>query len=218
MTSQPDAVSARRSFLTRLGAAAAAFGLSGIPRSASAQSGPVATLSDDEPWLQRLAGTGPQRVVFHSHEATNGTALTWARTFLETQKSSFNKTDKDSGVLVGLNGKSIGLIFNDALWAKYPIGQTLNMPGTKNPAGPTGSDAIAQLSARGVIILVCNNSLRASGQRFLPEDKRADAAARAAFAEEARANLLPGMEIVPAMVVALQQAQDRGCRYVYAGG
>ena len=63
-----------------------------------------------------------------------------------------------------------------------------------------------------------DSSLRASGQRFLPEPQRNEAAARTAFGAEVTANLLPGVEIVPAMIVTLQMAQDRGCRYVYAGG
>ncbi len=166
--------------------------------------------------MARLGGTS--RVMFHAHEPTAGLALRWAQTFLDTQKASYGRADKDSGVIVGLNGKSIGLVFNDAMWAKYPIAQTLSMTGSVNPAGPAGTNTIAQLLTRGVIILVCQNSLRASGQRFLPESQRGDAAARTAFATEVSANLSPGIEVVPAMVVTLQMAQDRGCRYVYAGG
>ena len=120
-------------------------------------------------------------------------------------------------MIVGLNGRSIGLLFNDALWAKYPIAQTMAMTGSQNPNGPKGSETVAQLAARGVIFLVCQNSLNASGSRFLPEPARSDAAQRTAFAEEARANLLPNVEVVPAMVATLQQAQERGCRYIYAG-
>jgi intracellular sulfur oxidation DsrE/DsrF family protein len=52
----------------------------------------------------------------------------------------------------------------------------------------------------------------------LPEAQRGDAALRTAFSDEARANLLPGVDVVPAMIVTLQQAQDRGCRYIYGGG
>lgn len=208
----------RRSFLARVAAATAAFGLSAAPATARALSSAEGAMETaaDEPWMSRLSGT--QRVIFHSHEATGGIALRWAQTFLDTQKSSYGKTDKDCGVVVGLNGKAIGLAFNDALWSKYPIGETLAMPGTKNPSGPTGTNAIAQLIARGVIVLVCQNSLRASGQRFLPEAQRGDAALRNAFADEAAKNLLPGVETVPAMIVTLQMAQDRGCRYVYGGG
>lgn len=204
----------RRSFLARIATATAALGLSSAPSSASASV--LRSAADDEPWMKRLSGS--QRVLFHSHEATGGIAIRWAQTFLDTHKNNYGHTDKDCGVVVGLNGKSIGLMFNDAMWAKYPIGETLAMPGTKSPAGPTGTNAVAQLLARGVIILVCQNSLRASGQRFLPEAQRGDAAARTAFADEVTKNLLPGVESVPAMIVTLQMAQDRGCRYVYAGG
>jgi intracellular sulfur oxidation DsrE/DsrF family protein len=170
---------------------------------------------EDEPWMRRVTGT--QRVIFHSHEPTAGLALRWAATFLDTQTSSYGVHEADNSVIVGLNGKSIGLVFNDRLWSKYPVGATLGMPGDRNPAGPGGNGSLAALLARGVMVLVCHNSLRAAGQRFLPEGSRGDGAARTAFYEEARANLLPGVEIVPAMIVTLQQAQDRGCRYVYAG-
>lgn len=201
--------SARRSFLARLFAVGASIGLG------AARAEAMPTRADDEPWMKRLIGK--QRVLFHSHLATDGQAISWARTFLDTQKNTYGLTDADSSVVVGLNGRAIGLLFNDALWAKYPIAQTLAMSGSQNPNGPAGGDLVAQLIGRGVIMLVCQNSLRASGARFLPEAQRGDAALRAAFADEARANLLPRVEVVPAMVVTLQQAQDRGCRYIYAG-
>jgi intracellular sulfur oxidation DsrE/DsrF family protein len=204
----------RRGFLARMLAAGAAIGATTIPRVASASA--ASTARDDEPWMRALSGK--HRVIFHSHEPTGALALRWAATFLDTQKSNYGLRDADSSVVVGLNGKSIGLVFNDALWAKYPIGETLAMPGSANPSGPRGNGAVAALIARGVIVLVCHNSLRASGQRFLPEPARGDNAARTAFYEDAKDKLLPGVQLVPAMIVTLQQAQDRGCRYVYAGG
>ena len=169
-----------------------------------------------DPWTKRV--TGKHRVVFHSHEPTGGLALRWARTFLDTQKSAYGLRDEDSSVVVALNGKAIGLAFGDALWGAYPIAATLGMTGAVNPSGPAASNDMAKLLTRGAIVLVCNNSLLASGQRFLPEANRGDERARTAFYEAAKAGLLPGVEITPAMVVTLQQAQDIGCRYVYAGG
>ena len=203
--------SPRRGFLAHLAGLTAGLGASVLPRLAHADT----LRRDDDPWMRRL--TGKHRVIFHSHEPTGGLALRWAATFLDTQASSYGLRDADSTVLVGLNGKSVGLVFNDRLWAKYPIGATLGMPGDRNPAGPNGNGSLAAVLARGAMVLVCHNSLRASGKRFLPESSRGDAAARTAFYEEVKANLLPGVEIVPAMVVTLQQAQERGCRYVYAG-
>jgi intracellular sulfur oxidation DsrE/DsrF family protein len=212
MTLDSSLVSPRRSFLARLAAATAAFGLGTAPAHASE----FTSLAQDEPWMKKLTGT--QKVIFHAHEPTGGLPLRWAETFLNTQKNVYGKKDEDSTVVVGLNGKAVGLLFNDAMWAKYPVAQVMAMNGTTNPAGPSGSNQVAQLLARGVIILACRNALNLSGQRFLPEAQRGDAAARAAFGAEVTANLLAGIDVVPAMVTTLQMAQDRGCRYVYAGG
>ncbi|MDQ8157858.1 MAG: hypothetical protein P3B76_05475 [Gemmatimonadota bacterium] len=211
MTYDTTPAPGRRSFLSRLLAAGAAIGM-GAPRAVQALAPVRPDTTADDPWTTRLTGT--QRVVFHSHLASDGIALRWAQTYLDTQKSAYGLTDADSGVVIGLNGRAIGLLFNDAIWGKYPIGETLQMPGARN----ANTALVAQLVARGVIILACNNSIRAAGQRFLPEAQRGDAALRTAFSDDVRANLLPGVEVVPAMIVTLQQAQDRGCRYIYGGG
>lgn len=209
----------RRGFLTRALSVIAGVGVASAARAANAMefdasaSGALPFAAD--PWTKRV--TGKHRVVFHSHEPTGGIALRWARTFLDTQKSAYGLTDADSTVVVALNGKSIGLVFNDTMWSQYPIATTLSMTGSVNPIGPAASGDLAKLIARGVIVLVCNNSMQASGSRFLPEPARADEKARAAFYEMAKTNLLSGVEITPAMVVTLQQAQDLGCRYVYGG-
>ncbi len=174
---------------------------------------PVRPSVADDPWVNRLQGA--HRVVFHSHLPTDGLAIRWAQTYLDTQKAHYGFADADSSVLVGLNGRSIGWFFGNALWAKYPtIGEVMGAPGASNPQ----VTLVANLVARGVILLACGNSIRASGQRFLPAAQQGDAAARTAFTDEVRATLLPGIEVVPSMVVTLQQAQERGCRYIYAGG
>lgn len=209
-SARPD----RRHFLSRLAALGATLGLvpARVAYGEAAAATPRNALRED-PWMTRLSGS--QRVVFHSHLPTDGLALRWAQTFLDTQRGSYGLTDRDCGVVVGLNGRAIGWAFADALWAKYPtIGDVMGAPGTKNPH----TAAVAGLLPRGVLILACANSIRAAGQRFLPPTLQGNAEARTAFAEEVRANLLPGVEVVPSMVVTLQQAQDRACRYVYAGG
>jgi intracellular sulfur oxidation DsrE/DsrF family protein len=203
---------ARRDFLGRLAALGASIGL--LPASA-AQAGTLASIAPvvEDPWMKRVGGA--HRVLFHSHLPTEGLALRWAQTFLDTQKTVYGIREDDCSVMVGLNGRSVGWFFNDAMWAKYPsIGEVMGMAGTRNPM----SDATAILARRKVILLACGNSLRASGGRFLPAAERTDRERTAAFADEVRKNLLPGIEVVPAMVVTLQQAQERSYRYVYAGG
>ena len=200
----------RRDFLARLATLGASLGMV-APHTVAASNAPGT--AGDDPWVSRLRGT--HRVVFHSHMPTEGLALRRAQTFLDTQTSAYGVAEHAMSVLVGLNGRSVGWFFNDAMWAKYPtIGEVMGAPGSRNPQ----SGAIAALAARNVILLACANSIRASGQRFLPEPARNEASTRTAFADDVRANLIAGVEVVPAMIVTLQQAQDRGCRYIYAGG
>lgn len=202
--------SARRDFLGRLAALGAAVGI--LPNRALAAP-PAGHSRVEDPWIGRLKGT--HRVVFHSHLPTEGLALRWAQTFLTTQRTVYGIAESDCSVVVGLNGRSIGWLFDESLWAKYPsIGDTMGVQGARNPM----HGLITDLIARQVIILACANSIRASGGRFLPAPERGDDARVKAFADEAGASLMRGVEVVPSMVVTLQQAQDRGCRYVYAGG
>ncbi len=200
---------ARRDFLGRLAALGASIGL--LPTHTAGAATAVAAVED--PWMKRV--TGAHEVVFHSHMPTEGLAIRWAQAFLDTQKTAYGIREQDCTVIVGLNGRSIGWFFNDALWAKYPsIGDVMGMPGARSPM----KEALATLTSRNVILLACANSIRAAGGRFLPADQRADRERVTAFGDEVRANLLAGVEVVPAMIVTLQQAQERGCRYVYAGG
>jgi intracellular sulfur oxidation DsrE/DsrF family protein len=213
--SEIDGVRARRSFLSRLAAIGAAFGVPGV---AVGESGSIA----DDPWMSKLRGK--HRVVFHSHEPTNGLCFAWARNFLNTQREAYGAKDDDSTVIVGLNGRAVGMLYNDAMWSRYPIAKVMGMAHLRNPwlaplegSGVAASDTVNTLTQRGVIVLVCNNSLRQGAVRFHPDGARTDEATRAAFYAEAKANLIAGVEIVPAMIVTLQQAQGRGCAYVYAG-
>lgn len=203
----------RRVFLTRLAALSAALGFGTSRAEASSVAALTPDASRDDPWVARV--TGRHRVVFHSHLPTEGLALRWAQTYLDTQRDRYGVADRDCSVVVGLNGRSIGWLFDDALWAdNRTIGDIMGAPGGSNPQRAL----VMSLVQRGVILLACGNSIQASGQRFLPLPQRESATARTAFAERVRDSLLPGVEVVPSMVVTLQQAQDRGCRYIYAGG
>jgi intracellular sulfur oxidation DsrE/DsrF family protein len=202
----------RRAFLSRLAALSAALGLGAAPTDASPATSVAPGALRDDPWVARLKGL--HRVVFHSHMPAEGLALRWAQTFLDTQRATYGVAESDCCVVVGLNGRSIGWFFGDTLWSAHrTIGDVMGAPGTGNPQRAL----VTALSERGVILLACGNSIRASGQRFLPSPQRDDASARTAFAERVRNELLPGVDVVPSMVVTLQQAQDRGCRYIYAG-
>jgi intracellular sulfur oxidation DsrE/DsrF family protein len=205
-------INPRRTFLARLTALGASLGVPGI---ASANTAP------DEAWMTRLRGE--HRVIFHSHDPANGLAFSWARNFLNTQREAYAQRDADSSVLVGLNGRAVGMFYNDAMWAKYNVAKVLGMTHARNPwasplpgSGVPATDLIEALVQRGVQFLVCNNSLRMGAVRFHPDGAQSSEQTRAAFYEEAKQSLVPGVQIVPAMIITLQQAQKRGCSYVYA--
>jgi intracellular sulfur oxidation DsrE/DsrF family protein len=96
------------------------------------------------------------------------------------------------------------------------------LPTTRNLfAHPQAADAatglpadagIVELQRRGVLFIMCNNALTfwvgrlASAGGGAPKDIRADLLT----------HLLPGVVIVPAMVVAINKAQARGLTYFKA--
>jgi len=129
---------------------------------------------------------------------------------------------------------SLALGFNDAMWARYGLGELLGLkdstgkPYTRNlfasmtkdeahvvaarmgiPAtiGMLGQAApalsIPSLQKMGTKFLICNNAL---GLWTLELEARGKGAA-AAIDKDLRANVLPGVTIVPAMVQAIEPAQ-----------
>ena len=69
--------------------------------------------------------------------------------------------------------------------------------------------SIEALQKRGVVFLVCNNALNF----WIGQIASARGAERAAVDAELRANLLPGVVVVPAMVIAIEKAQQAGVAY-----
>lgn len=87
--------------------------------------------------------------------------------------------------------------------------ESLSLTGAPVPIPADAS--IFALQARGAIFLLCNNvfnlwmGMLAAGSHGKPETLR----------EEFLANMLPGIQLVPAMVIAVGQAQKHGCSYMY---
>lgn len=82
------------------------------------------------------------------------------------------------------------------------------------PSDPVGDGAgIAELQERGATFLTCANSLRA----FAGGLASAGGGERDAIQSDLLANLLPGVILVPAMVVAIERAQAHGFAYKREG-
>ena len=135
--------------------------------------------------------------------------------------------DRDLSAVFGAHGPGLPFVFNDAIWAKYRLGErtqakdpATQAPATRNPFRTTivgrlcTDSGMETLQGRGVRFWGCNKSLR-SWSFDLADAGFGDSQTIAA---DLTAGLLPGVFLVPAMIIATNRAQEEGFSYVWAGG
>jgi hypothetical protein len=226
----------RRNFLGGMFGTAAVASIAGAGTLAA-----QAKESDGDDWIKEVEGT--HRCLFDFPQHKNAMPLLHILNYINTYSVAY-KTGPGQVGAVGTfysagNQASIPLGFNDAMWAKYSLGEYL---GLKDEAGtpythnvfnrPTSQDlhllmkaidapmipalagavpalGIESLQKMGAKFLLCANAL---GIWCLELEARGKGKA-ADIEKELRANLLPGVTIVPAMVIAIEQAQEAGIRY-----
>jgi intracellular sulfur oxidation DsrE/DsrF family protein len=228
--------SSRRGFLGRVFGAAAAVSLpvAGLGAAEAQTSAPDA-------WIGEVKGT--HRCLFDFPQHKGGAPLLHVLNYLNTYKEAYKAAPGSVGAVgtfysIG-NQSSISMGFNDAMWAKYRLGEYL---GLKDKAGkayahnvfyrPTADDAgvliqafgtpnipelggmvpalgIESLQKMGTKFILCANAL---GAWCLELQARGKGKA-GDIEKELRANVLPGVTIVPAMVIAIEKAQAAGIRY-----
>jgi intracellular sulfur oxidation DsrE/DsrF family protein len=228
MSTSSNNPSDRRTFLTTLatGSAAVAAGAIALPHVAEAASATgVDGVNVDEAWLAKL--TGKHKQFFDVVSVNDGWPLGFAMNFLKQYNDAYKIPDGNLSVVVGLRHFSIPLGFTDDLWKRYKLGELTKVmdPATKAPATRNiyyrahdgdlmmSGMAIDKLQARGVSFTVCNTALTNLSAMLAPNaGVTADVAKK-----EWTAALIPGMVLVPAGVVALNRAQERGCAYCFAG-
>lgn len=227
----------RRGFLARLfgTAAAVSLPLSGVRTASAGQS------AGPDSWLAEVKGT--HRSFFDFPRHLNGVGLLHILNYLNTYQAAYGAAPgsvRAVGTFYGIGGPaSIPLAFNDAMWAKYGLGEyaglrdTSGRPYTRNPFHrPTGAElhllaqamqvpdiplfaelmpalGIESLQKMGTTFLICANALVAWTAELQVRGK----GRMADLDQELRANLLPGVIVVPAMVIAIEQAQAAGMAY-----
>ena len=219
----------RRGFLARVTAAAAAVvAADGLGRPARGLETPGA--SDQDKWLDDLKGK--YRCLFDFPNHADGLPLIHMLNFINTYKSAYGVPETDVNAVgtfyfVGPTA-SLPAAFNDTMWAKYKFGETLklvdpktNAPATRNmffrpqagdPVlfhGQVAAASIENLQKLGATFLLCNNAF----MFWVSSLSQAGMGTAAEVEKELRANLLPGVVTVPAMVIAIQKAQSRGIAY-----
>jgi intracellular sulfur oxidation DsrE/DsrF family protein len=229
----------RRSFLGRIFGSIAAAGFAGAGAAeaqaqANAASGPDA-------WINEVKGT--HRCLFDFPQHKNGVGLLHILNYINTYTQAYKAAPGSVGAVGTFYSfgtqASIPLAFNDAMWAKYRLGEYTGLkdasgkPYTRNVFyRPTIDDAhlliqafqtpnipellgampalgIENLQKMGTKFILCNNAFGAWCLELQARQKgKADA-----IQKELAANLLPGVTIVPAMVIAIEKAQAAGIRY-----
>ena len=130
-------------------------------------------------------------------------------------------TDAKLAAVVGIAGNAFPMNFQDAIWAKYPLGENWKVmdAATKGPSRKnvftSFTDAMAvqwtvpALQKRGVIFWMCNNALTIVSGIMADATKQKHNAVYAEF----KAGLLPGVKLVPSHTMMLTAAQEHGCTY-----
>jgi intracellular sulfur oxidation DsrE/DsrF family protein len=233
-------VLARRSFLSRLGIGATAFGavVGGRAAEAGLQDTPASTpdrgrwqaarhAQDD--WLDEMPGK--HRLIFDTTTVEGvGQALLFANNYLTANRNTYGLLDAELAVVICVRHHSGPFGFTDAMWAKY--GASLSQravftdPNTKQPPTvnvfasaaygtqlPNNGTTFDAVMKRGVRLAVCQLSTRASAALIAqktggkPED----------VYNELAANLVGNGRLVPAGIVAVTRAQERGFSFAYSG-
>lgn len=213
---------ARRSMLSGVGAAVAAFVLGS--RQAGAQAAeavakPPRHAQDD--WLDAVPGA--HRTFIDTANAEGAAmSLRYATNLYTANQSAYSLTDRDVAIVVCFRHLSTVFGFNDAMWAKYgkPFAERADFmdPKTKQaplanllnaadyPMLPNGGVTIDSMVKRGTHFAICSMATRNMATRIAAST----GGNVEAIVKELMANGIANSHFVAAGVVAVNRAQERG--------
>lgn len=236
----PDSPSPRRQFVSRVlggvSAMAAAPLLPLTDATVTGQGSGGATPSQspwDMSWVDRVRGE--HRMLFDSPDIADGLVLVQSRNWLAANAEVYGlRNDQMTAVLV-FRHAAVPMVLNDGMWEKYDVAKavaeraettdllkdpTSGEPTRRNPfinLKPGDRHALIyddggldRLVERGVVVLACNLALRNMAGSFA---RQASRPAAAVFAE-VKANLVPGVTVMPNGIFAVGRAQGAGCGFI----
>lgn len=185
----------------------------------AAQAAPKPTANDD--WTRALQA--PHRQLFDAPAPEGGIPLVHVMNYYDTYNREFGITDRQVQGVLTFYGRTTFFGLSDEMWAKYRLGEFLKendasgQPATKNPwrvapqilgmSMPNAS--IEALQARGGTFILCNNALGI----FAGLVANARGLEQKTVYADMRAHVLPQVTVVPAMVIAIEQAHRAGLSY-----
>jgi intracellular sulfur oxidation DsrE/DsrF family protein len=224
---------ARRAFLSRVAAGAAAFGAAfGAASPAQAQSAPapaaaperwVAARHPEDEWFDETTAKHRFFIDTISPEGL-GQAMAFSRNFFEANASGYGLTDADLAQIICLRHKSTPFAFSDAMWAKYGAALSERADGFLDPktkqvpttnvyqAAGYGSAlknngvTLDALAKRGLRMAVCAMATRRAASTIA---EKSGAKVDDVF-KELTGHLVPNAHMVAAGIVAVNRAQERG--------
>ena len=207
----------RRSFLTRLALGTAAFGSAfALPSVARAESSRTSPGHPEDAWLDDLKGM--HKIIYDSVSADNGfNGWFFARNFLTANALGYKMKDTDCSVVVSVRHYATVYAYNDAMWAKYPLGEMFKLtdPATsKAPVQNLHASEAKELAGRGIQLAVCGLAT----SFFAGELAKKGGGTAADIEKELKANLVVApARVVAAGVVVVSRAQEHGFTYTYVG-
>jgi hypothetical protein len=216
----------RRQFLgaLALGATASTISVLTNPIYAKLPTFEGKTLNETENWFDNIKGS--HRVVYDGSTPHAGFPVLWNFAFYLTNNGT-GSGDDDITAMTVLRHKGLALSFEDRIWKKYPIGEVFNVkkadgtPYKRNPYYEPqdgdfpipGVDGIKRLQERGAMFCACDLATKVYSGK-VAEKMGLDPIE---VYNDWVSGVLPGVELVPSGVWALERAQKHGCGYIFAG-
>jgi hypothetical protein len=173
-------------------------------------------------WVARIKGKYKQ--VFDVTSAGNAFGAAYPLNFINSTKEATNAPESAITAVGVFRHFAMPLMLNDAVWAKYKLGELLDLkdPNTSAPATrnfmkdaiPLHNISYEQLAAKpNVILVACNLALTVISGMAAPKAGVTPEVAKKDFT----AGLLPGVNLAASGVYAVNRAQQAGCTYCYGG-
>jgi len=209
---------ARRSFLTQVGMGVTVFGAAAAaaPRAAAH---PVQndaawrpTLHEEDAWMGAIPGQ--HRFIFDTTTRDGmGSALRFASNYYTANANGYGLQNGDLAVIIVARHFSTPFAYNESVWTKYggPLSSFIDRNSTPSTSNPYQRQ-VQGLIDRGTHFAVCQVATRAAAGAIA----RDTGAPIDDIVKELSENLLANAHLVPAGIVAVNRAQERGYAFVYA--
>jgi intracellular sulfur oxidation DsrE/DsrF family protein len=222
MTKQSASSAERRSFLTRFHTGAVALAALAAGRVARAQekSAPAPRFEPErhaqDDWMDQIPGKHRMVIDTTTVEGFRDGVL-WAGNYLLANRNEYGLKNEDLAIIVVARHISTPYGYNNEMWAKYGAslasrGPAADAQAKEPPKANPSAAAVASLANQGVRFAVCSMASR----RYAGMIARASGGTADAVFADLSANLVTNARLVPAGIVAVNRAQERGYTLVTA--